>query len=310
MLDLLLYAVAFVLVALLGGNALPACTGTLIAGRILSKNQGVGIAVAGYIIGFIAQGGFLGHGFALLLPGSSQLLVLVAMTSALIVFLIAHFLRVPISFAIVFTTAIIGIDLASHQALNTGFIGMIFIYWIAAVVISALLVLVSLRYSEKLVKGRRIWPLIRVIKVLLLMASFLTAFTLGSNTMGLVYAAVASVAPVSQIYLIAFMVLAMSFGSIALSGGVLSRIGSEIIPMRYLNAVVTQSVAIVLVELATLSSLPISTTQTFTAGVYGAGLSYRTRVLLRGPFISIVGTWFATAVISLVLGFALASLLA
>jgi len=84
----------------------------------------------------------------------------------------------------------------------------------------------------------------------------------------------------------------------------LSTIGGEIIPIRYLNAVGSQVVSAALVEIATLFGVPMSNTQTFVSCIYGAGASYKSRLIMKHPFVITVETWFITAVIAFVLGFA------
>ena len=301
--------VAFLLTAILAGNNLPASAGTLIAGKMLSKSQGVGLVIIGYVAGFLVQGGLLSTGYGAILPFPNPVFVLAAMIPALIVFVIADLIRVPLSFSIVFTMALIGIDLAAHEPFNVTYITFVIGYWIVAMLISAVLVLVSLRFSQRSVRGVRIWPMVRLIKLMILVASFLTAFTIGANTMGFLFAAIDSAVAIPGLYLTAFMIIAIAVGSITLSRGVLSRISNDIMPIRYLNSAAMQSVAILMVELGTLASIPISTTQTFTAGIYGASFSYKTRVLLLKPLAYILGTWVAAAIISLVLGFVLTSLL-
>jgi len=95
-----------------------------------------------------------------------------------------------------------------------------------------------------------------------------------------------------------------------LSGGELRRIGNEIISLRYINALNSQVVSVLLVELAVLLSIPLSNSQTFIASIYGSGLSYKNRILLRSPIKSIAITWIGGAFASFALAYLFAMLLA
>ncbi len=99
------------------------------------------------------------------------------------------------------------------------------------------------------------------------------------------------------------IILGIIFGSIFLSSGEIRRIGNDIIPLRYANAVVTQSVSVFLVEIATFFGVPLSNTQTLTSGIYGAGSSYKTKLILKKPLITIIFIWISTALISFVCAF-------
>jgi PiT family inorganic phosphate transporter len=80
-------------------------------------------------------------------------------------------------------------------------------------------------------------------------------------------------------------------------------VGNDIIPLRYINAVASQFMSALTVEVATLFNIPFSNTASFIVGVYGAGISYRERVILRRPIVMMVGTWVITALVGFVAGY-------
>ncbi|MDE1860894.1 MAG: inorganic phosphate transporter [Candidatus Micrarchaeota archaeon] len=308
MIGLPIYAVAFLLIALVAGNNVTVCVGTAIAGRIISRKAGIVIAAVGYTAGFLIGGGLLQWGVVQLLSASGQGFVFVAILVSALVFAAAHLLRVPQSFSIVLTMSLLGIDLADSGIPNLGFAVLVIGYWIGAMVVTAALVIALLRYSYRTLRDRSVWPTVSRIRITIIAVSFLASFTFGANTIGLAYATL-SVESGNSAYLLATVIAAAIFGSIALSGGELRRIGNEIIALRYLNAAITQSVSVLIVGIATVFSIPISTAQTFTAGMYGASLSYKTRLVLKKPLVSIIATWTGTAIASLILSFAVTKLL-
>lgn len=298
----LIYPLLFILVALIAGNNLPACTGAIISSRIVSRRFGILTAILGYVLGFLIEGGMLKAGLLALMPVHTATLVIIALLVSLIVFVIAHLTRVPMSLSMTLAMAIVGIELAYSGFLNLQFLSYIVVFWVLSAVLSVVFTLVTMRASYRFLANSRIWPMVRKIKMLLIIISFFTAFVLGANTIGFLFAATSGM--LDPVYGIVTVVAAVVMGSVLLSRGELRRIGNEILPLRYVNALIIQMVSVLVVQAATMISIPSSNTQTFTASLYGAGLSYRTRMILKKPMLIIILSWIATASISLVMGYA------
>lgn len=298
MLDLIILLFIFILVALTAGNNLSVSSGPLISGKIIKKNTGILLAILGYISGFLAEGSFLRIGVKQLFPINSTVLILIVLSISIGVFIIAHKKRVPESLSITFTSALIGVTLAYGGGINLHFISFIVMFWIFASIFSIILSYYLMKHIRVVLNNKKIWRSLLAMRALLIIISFLTAFTLGANTIGLIYASIPFV-PYSEVVII----LGIIFGCIFLSSRELKRISQDIIPIRYLNALVSQSISVLMVEFATVFGIPLSNTQTLTSSIYGAGLSYKTRLILKKPAISIVTTWILTAIISLVVAY-------
>ena len=299
--DFLLASLAFILIALVSGNNLQACAGSIIGSRILDKRHGIVIAIIGYILGFILEGGFLRKGLFASMPNTMSSFTDFALLISVIIFIISHKMRVPQSLSMTFFLALLGANIARGESVNGFSIGIVIAFWIIATILSVLITGWLLQGLSRLLASRKIWRTVRTIKILLIAMSFVTAFTLGANTMGLVFAST----PGGLYYYVLFIV-AIIVGSVGLSSGELKKVNMEIIPLRYLNALITQTVSTVMVEIATLASIPLSNTQTYTASIYGAGLGYKKRLLLRKPAITILEIWIGAAIASLVFGYILA----
>ena len=87
------------------------------------------------------------------------------------------------------------------------------------------------------------------------------------------------------------------------SMGVLKRVGEDMYSMRYFNALTSLAVSSIMVEAATLFSLPLSSTQALTSSVFGAGLSYRYKALFLKPYLIVVLTWVISPVTGLIVGY-------
>jgi len=302
---ILILILSFILIALVSGNNLPVCSGSIIGSRIVSRRNGVLIAIIGYILGLILEGDMLRNGVNAVLPFKSEQSIIIAFTVAIFVFLIAHKMRVPQSLSVNFTSILLGISMATHLPINWLFLSFIILFWIIAPIISVIAMRPLMHKTYSLVKKRSIWPTIKLIRLLLILFSFLAAFTLGANTLGLLYATMPK-----DLYSLLAALLGIIFGSLLLSGGELRRIGNEIISLRYINALNSQIISVLLVELAVLLSIPLSNSQTFIASIYGSGLSYKNRILLRSPIKSIAITWIGGALASFALAYLFAVLLA
>ena len=144
---------------------------------------------------------------------------------------------------------------------------------------------------------RDVWRFALSMKLALIAVSFVTAFTLGANTLGFIE-------QVSGLrgYSVLYLVIGIALGSIFLSRGVIKRVGQEMYLMRYTNAFVSLIVSSALVEGATIFGIPLSNTQTLTSSVFGTGLSYRNKLMEMRPFIITVATWVASPLAGLALG--------
>jgi len=302
---ILILILSFILIALVSGNNLPVCSGSIIGSRIVSRRNGVLIAIMGYMLGLILEGDMLRNGVHAVLPFKSEQSIIIAFTVAIFVFLIAHKMRVPQSLSVNFTSILLGISMATHLPINWLFLSFIILFWIIAPIISIIAMRPLMHKTYSLIKKRKIWPTIKLIRLLLILFSFFAAFTLGANTLGLLYATMPK-----GLYSLLAALLGIIFGSLLLSGGELRRIGNEIISLRYINALNSQIISVLLVELAVLLSIPLSNSQTFIASIYGSGLSYKNRILLRSPIKSIAITWIGGALASFALAYLFSMLLA
>ena len=301
LLDLLIYPLLFVLVALVAGNNLSACSGAIISGGVVDRKTGISIAIFGYAAGFLLQGGLLKAGLTALMPVQSEFLIVVALSIALVIFLISHLLKVPQSLSITFAMVLVGIGFGYGKPPNLDFVSSMVGFWIFSTVLAGIAVIVAMRSLRNVLSKTNIWNAVGGIKLLLIVFSFFTAFVLGANTIGFLFASISGIT--DALYATIITLAAILLGSIFLSRGELKMIGSGILPLRYLNALVSQATSVIIVEIATLFSIPASNTQTFTASLYGAGISYRTRLIRRMPMLMITLAWVSTALASLLLGF-------
>ncbi len=291
----LIIVLAVILTALVSGNNLSAAVGTLIGSRIVSRIGGIIIGILGFTSGLLIQGESLADTATKLIPRSSQIIVF-ALLIALIIFALATYFRVPLSLIMALVGVSIGLSYRFGYPEHTYLIRIIILTWIIAPLASIAL---GFALNRKLtgLQPRNVWNFALSLKLALVAVSFLTAFTLGANTLGFIEQ-ISGLGGFGVIYMIIGIVL----GSVFLSKGVIRRVGQEMYLMRYTNAFVALIVSSALVEGATLIGLPLSNTQTLTSSVFGTGLSYRNKLMEIRPFLITVATWILSPLLGIICG--------
>ncbi len=294
--ELALVIPLFLAVALVSGNNLSACVGTLIGSGVIRKRTGILIGILGYVAGLLIQGSAMVKVSTLLFPSASTALVSEALIVTVIVFLAGILLRVPLSLTMSMVGLIMGISVSRHMVIDTGYAFTVIAMWFAAPVVAIVASVVSVK-ALNTSRPRDIWKRASTYKLILLVSSFLASYVLGANTLGVIVAVAGF-----SFQNMAVAVIAVVAGSYLLSGGALQRIGREMFSLRYSNALVTLLDSVILVETATLLGLPLSNTQTLSSALFGAGITYKERFLSAKPFILIVTGWILASLISFTIG--------
>lgn len=293
--SLLVIVLSVLLTALVAGNNLSAAVGTLIGSRILSRTGGVLIGILGFSAGLLVQGESL-QGTARDLIPKSDPLIAYALLVALVIFALATYLRVPLSLIMALVGTSIGMSISLGYQLNSSLVALIILTWFFAPLISILLAFILNRVFVR-AQPTNVWKFALSLKIALIVVSFLTAFTLGANTLGFIEQ-VSGLRGYEVLYLIGGIIA----GSVLLSRGTIKRVGQEMYLMRYTNAFVSLVVSSALVEAATFFGIPLSNTQTLTSSVFGTGLSYKHKLMEMKPFLLTVITWVISPVLGLGLG--------
>lgn len=287
----LFFAVAFV-----SGNNLSACMGTAIGARVIGRRIGITLGAVGFVLGVLGQGSSMMPTVLGIFPVTDDLLASKVLFVTVIIFLMATKARVPLPLTMSLVGLLVGVSTAHHFAMHVAFVGSIIVVWFVAPAISIILSFYSMRLLDKM-SPIDLWRRIAVFKVLLITFSCLDSFVLGANTLGLLVA----ISGFSNLTL-SLAILGILFGCFFLSSGPLRRLGQEIFSLRSSNALVALITTTILVESATLFSIPLSDTQVLSAGVFGTALSYRHKYISAWPFTVIVVGWIIAPLISFLLG--------
>jgi PiT family inorganic phosphate transporter len=276
----LLLVIATLLILLVSGNNTQASVGNLIGARVVQTRTALLIEVLGVSLGLLFQGTSMDTAATHLAKGLSPDMVLVVLTLSLALFAVAHMARVPLSLTHILPALLVGVSLAF-----TSYFFLMILSWMAAP--AAALVATPLIARLAANPGTsNFWARIEVYKVLLILVSFTFAFTLGANTIGLVVAVEGFGGLAVPLAIVGVVV-----GTFFLSAGEIRRVTSDMFELGYSNAMSSMLTSAVLVEASTLAGIPMANTMVQNTAVFGAGLSYRTRLFSAKPFFILALSW-------------------
>jgi PiT family inorganic phosphate transporter len=212
--------------------------------------------------------------------GLSSETILIVLTVTLALFILAHYARIPLSLTHTLPALLAGVALAF-----TSYFFLMILAWMAAP--AAALVATPLIARAAAKPGTNdFWAKIEAYKALLILVSFLFAFTLGANTIGLIVAVEGS-----GVVAVPLAVAAVVAGTFFLSAGEVRRVTSDMFNLGYSNAMSSMLTSAILVEASTLVGIPMASTMVQNTAVFGAGLSYRTKFFSAKPFSIVALSW-------------------
>jgi len=287
---------------LVSGNNLSVCVGPAVGARILSKRAGAFLGVVGFTTGLLLQGWGMINSINSLIPNATMQLQSEVLMAAIVVFVVAHLVRVPLSLSMSLVGLLVGAALAHNLGLQASYVFSVVALWFIAPIAAAIVAFYLIRVISRQ-KVRNIWRRIRFYKVLLLILAFTSAYTTGANTIGLIVATAGF-----NITTVLVAVSAVFIGVFCLGEGAIRRVGEEFYLMRYSNATVALAASTILVEVASFLNIPLSNTQATTAAVFGAGISYKSKFLSLKPYLIILGGWIVAPLLSFSIGYFLISI--
>jgi len=294
--SIVLPVLTFLAVALVSGNNLSTCVGPAIGARILSPRSGILLAATGFCLGLLIQGPHMITSTHMLLPNPTAQLQSEALLVAIVIFVIADIIRIPISLSMSLVGLLVGLSVARNMPVSSSYLTTVIAMWFVAPAIA----MAGAFYFTKMVNRtspKNIWRRIQTFEIVLIALSFTASYVLGANTLGLIVATGGF-----SVLTIVAAIAAIFVGSIFLSAGEIRRVSQELFLMRYPNATVSLLISTLFIELATLLNIPLSNTQTLSSAVFGAGFSYRARYISLKPFMIILMGWIIAPLLSFAIG--------
>jgi inorganic phosphate transporter, PiT family len=299
-LDTLSLVLAGILGAVVSGNNISACCGTIIGSGMVNRRSGILIAVAGYLLGLSIEGPKLFRVRQAFLPTETSTEIFSILLATLLIFIGGELTRIPLSLSKALTGTILGVSLAIGTLQQTDYLILILIFWVSAPIVATALGLFFVRVDDRY-SPRNLWVKLSLLKAGLVVMAFLSAYVTGSNALGLI-AGVPSNQPL-------LATLAVGIGSVlgafALGRGALRRLTEGIYSLRYPNAFYSQLLGAGTVELANQLGVPLSTTETVSSGIIGSGLASKMRVMNSRNVFLIIASWVVSPVLGFLLGYGL-----
>jgi inorganic phosphate transporter, PiT family len=289
-------ALTFLAVMLVSGNNLSACVGPAVGSRIISKRFGMLLGATGFSVGLVAQGATMTNTVKQLMPNATVEFEAVALLVAVVVFVVADLIRVPMSLSMSLVGLLAGLSVANGALTNGAYVAEVVGLWVAAPIIALVFAFYLIRVIGRS-HPKNVWRRLQAYKVLLIVLAFSTAYVLGANTLGLIVATGGF-----NLTTVAFSVVAIFVGTFTLSAGEIRRVSQELFLMRYPNATATLLTSTVLVEAATALNIPLSNTQATSAAVFGTGISYESKFVSLKPFLLTVLSWVIVPLLSFTIG--------
>lgn len=285
---------------LVGANNASNSAGTIAGSRILSYRSGIFIFIAGFTAGLLLEGRKLAgsiQGGALLSPlDALSVTIVIGITLAMVA--IATFARIPLPITQAVFGASVGSAVFLGIPLNGGYIALVLGSWLVTPFIAALVALMIgvflRRHSVDSLGGG-----VMVFGILLLIASFFTAYVFGANTLGLIVGVIGVDLGATEGYILA--IAATAAGGILVGERVSKMVGEGLSNLGPPTAFASQIGGALTVQLFTELSVPVSISQTIVGGVVGGGLSKGGRALSRDNAVKLGVFWIATPVVSLLL---------
>ena len=301
-LSILIWALTFVAVMLVSGNNLSACVGPAVGSRIISKRFGMLLGAAGFSLGLIFQGATMTNTVAKLMPIATLQFRAEVLFVAILVFVVADLIRVPMSLSMSLVGLLTGVSIANGTLTNGVYITEIVGLWLAAPLIAIVFAFYLIRIINKR-QPKNVWHRLQTYKILLIILAFSTSYVLGANTIGLIVATGGF-----DLTTAILSIAAIFIGTFYLSAGEIRRVSQELFLMRYSNATTALLTSSVLVEAATLLNIPLSNTQALSSAVFGTGISYKSKFVSIKPFLITVSSWVIAPLLSFAIGFFIAKI--
>jgi inorganic phosphate transporter, PiT family len=303
-LDIASLVLAGLLGMTVGGNNLSACCGPLIGSGMVNRRTGILLAITGYVLGLVLEGPKLFRVREIFLPIDTATGTFSILLASLMVFLGGELSKIPLSLSKALTGAILGVSIALGTFNSSEYLILILAFWFLVPLVATTLGVLLIALDDRL-SPRNLWMKLSLLKTGLLLVSFLSAYVLGSNTLGLI----AGVVYNQTLYATVAVGLGAVLGAFILGRGALRRLTEGIFSLRYPNAFFSQLIGSATVELANQLGVPLSITETVSSGIIGSGLARKMRMMNARNVFLIISSWIVSPVAGFLLAFALTKVL-
>ncbi|MCP8319530.1 MAG: inorganic phosphate transporter [archaeon] len=296
---LLALLIAFVF----GWNNSGLFTGGLTGSGLLSYKKSVALTSLGLILGALIEGGKMGRTLIGFMTESTTIIALsdVFITTFLLM-LIFTLLHIPVSLSHVSVGAYVGANFAIGLSLNTATLGLILLSWLLVPAFSALITILIYKFIARIAQRFSLLTLDAFNRVAVIIVTFYITYALGANNVGLINGLYMPL--ISDSIFLEFMIIVMAMsvalGVVTFGKRITKTVGEDLIILSPISVLTSMFSSALLMWLFTQFSIPISITQAFIGGIFGASLIKRHVMFNRIILYEIVGSWVAITAISFI----------
>jgi len=296
-----LQALLLVAVAIAVGNNMGVIAGPAAGSRMLKRTTISALAMIGLSLGYLLEGWkFLG---GVSLPTNAVEIAFLLAIFILVMLTLSGFVT---SITQIFVGIYIGYLLAwGFEATNEilKILGFWCVTFLSSVIVAFLFV--------KLLASRRagVTSSLLALKLASIVMVFVTAYTLGANTVGFVVAFTGQ--NMNNFFTTAFTILGIIIGVLIIQGRQgISRLGSGFYGLRYTSSVAPYVSTLILTEIGTQLSIPLPMSISIFSGMLGTALAMKLRIISRRKVATyIMLSWVLPLLLSIMLSYATFKLL-
>jgi len=297
---LLLLALVILMALIIGANSSPNCIAAAVGGRVIRLKTGLLLAVVFVTAGLLLEGSYMDKSIeGGIVPAGALTpdLITLAILGAAIATALATYFRMPTSTSQSIAMALAAASTASGTAVNLFYIRNMLMAWIFTPIAAAILSMTffniySILHSR--IQSRLNFE--RVSLLLLLITSAYSAYALGANTGGFLFA-VLGVQSMGTSFLYP-AAIALVLGILFFSSGIIKTIGTKLAQLGLMSAVVAQLSAAIIVHMFTRFHIPVSLSHAIVGGIAGIGFAYGTMGVNVKQLKSIICWWVLTPAIA------------
>ena len=299
--SLLIFGFAF------GWNNAGLTTGNL--SNLMNYNLALILTIAGVFAGLLIFGremssSIVGKLVSANIPTND---VLAGVVASVVLLILLTVLRLPVSLSNCTVGAFVGAGLASHSALNGGFLTEIVASWVVGPFLSALVTIVAYITVVRLERNSPLPTVSFVNRILLVVSVFYVAFALGGNNIGLIVSfAKSNYAYDSSLLLDSAVFLTTAAGMVLFGKSIAKIVGDKIVGLSQIKTLSAMLGSAIITSVFTFLSVPVSLTQVIIGGMLGAGIAHRPSIVNNRELVQLFAGWTLVTLASAGLGFLLA----
>lgn len=281
----------------IGANNAANCMGTSVGAGIISMKKALIIVGVFALIGSFLSGSgpteTVGEGI-INVNSMSQMSIIAALLGSSILITIFTFKGIPISTTNVVVGALAGIGFITNSYVNWDNIAKIFIAWVFAPAISAILSYVSYRTVAYFFKNFKLEFIQKNLYILVIMSGIFLSYTLGANNVGNAMGISVSAGAVTPIMAGLLGGIFIAIGAATFGKNVIKTIGEGITELDSWMAFSAQMGTAITMAILTYLAIPTSSSTAIVGGVAGVGVVKGVATINKEQVFKIVRSWVST----------------